>query len=77
MRTLLVALSLLAAFSALSFAVPAAGAFGGVDVANSCTEATNSHCYYMLCIGATQTQYGYYQCQYPIYWPCQYCVPLS
>jgi hypothetical protein len=78
MKAILVAAGFLLAVSAVTFALPAAGAQPQApQLAAFCSSVTTHNCNYMLCIGDSQNQYGYYQCQYPIYWPCQYCVPLG
>lgn len=75
MKAVLVALSMLAAVAALTLAVPEAGATSSIDL-HTCSGLTTANCSYLLCVGAEQNQYGYYHCEYPIYYPCQYCMPI-
>ena len=76
MKAILVAAGFLLAVSAVTFVLPGASASSPITT-SFCSELTTKNCYYMLCLGDYQNQYGYYECKYPIYWPCQYCVPLG
>lgn len=75
MRARLLLLLVLGSVTLVALGTPTASAVG------YCTGATNvvteEDCPYMLCWGMSSDQYGRVRCQYTVYWPCQYCVPLD
>ncbi|MEA3199748.1 MAG: hypothetical protein QOE90_1176 [Thermoplasmata archaeon] len=77
MRIVILAAMLLLATTVFVTAAPSADAFGTCTVLSG-TVQPGPHCPGLACIG-TSWSYGdyYYDCQYEIPYPCQYCVPLA